>query len=340
MLNDRDMTILRVVVDTHVREGTPVSSQKVRETGDMLVSTATIRSSMARLECEGLLTKPHTSAGRIPTDEGYRRYVDHLDADVPVGDAFSSRFRSALRDHEADVSTIMACASRVLGGLSRSLAVVYGVVTQESRVTRIRLVDLEGTRLLVVVNLQTEYERTIVLRMEKRFTPDVLARAEVWINRLVADKTPPEAKEALDSAVRDNMTDEGIIAREVAVHREDIFSEPPAVELYFEERSHLVEHPEFADPDLLRVLLRLLQNQDYVTQILSNRLSEHTQITIGHEHGDPALRPFSLVTAGYRMGGARGVLGIIGLTRMRYDLNRALVGSAARELQAFGEEYF
>jgi heat-inducible transcriptional repressor len=295
---------------------------------------------MARLEREGFLAKPHTSAGRVPTDEGYRGYVDHLEGDVPVGDAFSSRFRSALRDHETEVATIMSCASRILGGLSRNLAVVYGVVTQESRVTRIRLVDLEGTRLLVVVNLQPEYERTIVLRMEKRFTPDVLERAEVWINRLVADKTPSEAKDELDSAVRDNVTDEGIIAGEVAVHREEIFSEPPAVQLYFEERSHLVEHAEFADPDLLRVLLRLLQNQDYVTQILSNRLDEHTQITIGHEHRDPALRPFSLVTAGYRMGGARGVLGIVGLTRMRYDLNRSLVGSAARELRAFGEEYF
>jgi heat-inducible transcriptional repressor len=176
--------------------------------------------------------------------------------------------------------------------------------------------------------------------MEKRFSPSVIARAEEWINREVRDKTVGDARDALDSAIRDNMTDEGIIAREVAIHGEAILSEPPAFEFYFEERGHLLGQPEFSDPKLLQVLLRILQNKQYIASLLSTRAGDRMQVTIGGEHQDQELRPFSLVTAGYRMGVARGVLGIIGPTRMRYDLIHALVGSAARGLEVLGEEYF
>ena len=100
-----------------------------------------------------------------------------------------------------------------------------------------------------------------------------------------------------------------------------------------------MEQPELSDPRLLQLLLRLLHNKDYLTSVLSDRTDEATRITIGCEHSDRELHPFSLVTAGYRMGGARGVLGVIGPTRMRYDLACTLVGCAARELRAFGEEF-
>lgn len=339
MKSDRRLQVLNMIVDAYVRDGKPVSSRLLKESIGVPWSTATIRNVMAELEHDGYLTKPHTSAGRIPTDEGYRWYVDHLDASQRSTEVFSAPFREEIRE-VTDVSSVMAVASRILGRLSRNFAVVYGATVPESRVSRIRLIELESTRLLVVVNLVPDYERTAVIRMEKRFLVDVIHRAEVLINRAVEDLTLDEAREALEQVVRDNVTDEGIITREVAIHREDIFSEPPAVELYFEERGHMLDQPELSDPKLLQLLLRLLHNKQYLTSILCQRLSERTHITIGTEHEDKELRPFSLVTAGYRMGGARGVIGIIGPTRMRYDLATALVGGAARELRAIGEEYF
>jgi heat-inducible transcriptional repressor len=339
MVNERELIILRLVVDAYVREGSPVSSHAVREAGSSL-STATIRNVMARLEEEGYLAKTHTSSGRVPTDVGYRAYVDHLEGRTRFGIEFVPRFRDELRELDLDVGSVMGTASRVLGALSRHFAVVYGGVVQESRVRRIRLIDLEGARLLVVVKLVPDHERTVVMRLERTFATDVFVRAEEWINRLVEGRTLAEAKETLERAVRDNVTDEGIITREVSIRREDIFSEPAAVELYFEERGRLMDEPEFSDPRLLQVLLRLLHDKPLLTAVLSRRLGEQTQITIGSENEEEELRSFSVVTAGYRMGAAKGVLGVIGPTRMRYAYVRDLVGSAARELRAVGEEYF
>jgi heat-inducible transcriptional repressor len=338
-MTERDLVILRLIVDVYVRDGSPVSSQAVREAG-LSLSTATIRNAMVRLERDGYIAKPHTSSGRVPTDEGYRAYVDHIETRPRFADEFIRRFRDEIREQERDINSVMAAASRVLGSLSRHFAVVYGTVTQESRVRRVQLVGLEGARLLVVVNLFPEHERTTVIRLDKRLTQDVIVRAEDWTNRLVRDKTLTDAKDALERAVRDNVTDEGVITREVSVHREDIFSEPPAVELYFEERGHLADQPELSDPKLLQSLLRLLHNKRLLTSILAQRLGERTQITIGSEHEEQDLRCFSLVTAGYRMGVANGVLGVIGPTRMRYGRMRDLVGSAAHELRAVGEEFF
>jgi heat-inducible transcriptional repressor len=305
------------------------------------VSSATIRNRMAVLEREGYIAKTHTSSGRVPTDDGYRAYVDDFQqrrqGQAP---ALSPADREALRANPHDVNAIMMRASKLLANLSRNFAVVYGAIEQECRVRSIKLVELDGARVLVVANLEPEYERTSVLRFEQSFTSDVIAASEQLINRMVSGLSLEEARDSLDRAVRDNVTDEGIIAREVAVHRDAIFVEPPAVEFYFEERSHLLDQPELSDPKNLQSILRILHNKPYLTSILSNRSREGTEVTIGDEHSDEMLKPFSLITAGYRMGAAQGVLGIIGPTRMRYDRALTVVGALSRELRALGEEFF
>jgi heat-inducible transcriptional repressor len=338
MLAERDIQVLRAIVDLYVHDGTPVSSLRVQEHLGAPFSTATIRNVMARLEREGFLTKPHTSAGRVPTDVGYRAYADLLEVNHAFAETFARTFREVLRERDADVSGILAAASRLLSAMSKHFAMVYGSVVQEHRVTRIQLVELEGPRLLVAVNLAPDHERTSVLRMDRRFSSVVIARAEELINREVRGKTLSEARTALDSVIRDNVTDEGIIAREVAVHREGIFSDTSGLEFHFEQPEHAFGQSEFSDPKLLQMLLQLFQNRSYLTSLLSSRAGE-MQVTIGKEHQDKELQPFSLITTGYRMGIARGVLGIIGPTRMPYDLIYALVGSAARGLETVGEEY-
>ncbi len=338
MLAHRDIQVLHRIVDLYVRDGVPVSSQRLQKGLSFPLSTATIRNRMAQLESEGYLRKPHTSAGRVPTDAAYRSYVDTLETSHAYVERFAETLRDEIHEQDVDVVAIMTSASRVLGGMSKNFAMVYGCMAQESRVVRVQLIRLEGWRLLVAVNLTPDYERTHVLRAEKEFAPEVVARAEDWINIEVRGKTLQEARSSLDSLIRDNVTDEGIIAREVAVHRDDIFSEPPALEFYFEEREHMLGDPGF-DPKLAQLLLRILQDKQYLTSLLAARSGE-TQVTIGTEHAAEELQPFSLVTAGYRMGVARGVLGVIGPTRMRYDLVYALVGSAARSLEAIGEEFF
>ncbi|HEX5133229.1 MAG TPA: heat-inducible transcriptional repressor HrcA [Candidatus Krumholzibacteria bacterium] len=341
MLIEKDRELLRTIIEVYVGDGVPVSSQRVREAGRFAMSTATIRNRMVVLEREGYITKAHISSGRIPTDEGYRAHVDELQTErsLAPGEAMAA-MREGLRADSGDMGALMLHTSQVLGALSRSVALVYGAVVQESRVRAVKLFRLDGGRLLAVVHLVPDYERTVTLRLEREASPEGVSAAEGLINRLVTGQTLEEARSLLGELMRDNLTDEGIIVREVTLRREDIFSGPPAMEMCFEARGRMLEEPELSDPRTLQLLLRILHNRDYLTSILAGRSRDRTQVTIGAEHGDEALRPFSLVTAGYRMGAALGVLGVMGPTRMRYDLAISLVGSVSRELRAIGEEFF
>lgn len=338
-MKEKDRRILKAIVELYVSDGVPVSSRAVHDAGHAM-STASIRNYMASLERAGYLVKPHTSAGRVPTDAAYRFYVDDIRSNRSEWNEITRRCRAELRDESRDVGEIMMHASRLLGDISKNFAVVYGSLVRDNRVSQVQLVNLDGPRILVVVNLEPAYERTTVIRLEKSFSDEVVSGAERLINRAVAGQALESAKDAIEAVIRDNVTEEGIITREISINRETIFSEPPAVELYFEERGHLLEQPELSDPKNLQLILKLLHNKSYLTGILANRLADATQVTIGAENEDEALKPFSLITAGYRMGAARGVLGIIGPTRMRYDIALSLVESVSRELRALGEEYF
>jgi len=343
MLSERDRRILFTVIESYVGSREPVSSKRARELGGYALSTATIRNRMAALERSGYLAKTHISSGRVPTDEGYRAYVDALPANVRAlgaSERISGRCREELRADTRSPSAVMLHASQLLGSLSDNFGVVYGAIEQESRVRRVRLVIMGSAQVLVVVNLEPAHERTTTLRFERDLDAGAVQTVESLLSRRLDGKTLPQARTVLVSTVRDNLTDEGIITREIALRADTIFSEPPAAELYFEERSHLLEQPELSDPKNLQLILRLLHDKAYLTSILARRSLDGTEVTIGSEHADAALRSFSLVTAGYRMGAARGVLGVIGPTRMRYDVALAVVESMSREMRDIGEEFF
>ena len=341
MLIDKDREILRAIIDAFVADGVPVSSQRVHDGGCQHMSTATIRNRMVALETEGYICKEHISSGRIPTDAGYRERVNELQTHsaFPHGE-HAAAVRAELRVPAPDVNGVMMQATQLLGMMSNHVAVVYGSIVKESRVRLLRLFRLDTARVLLAVYLVPEHEHILTLRLSRDVSDESVAAAEKLLQALVINRPLEEAKRLLTESLRDNVTDEGMIVREVALRREEIFSAPPAIELCVEERSRVLEQPELSDPRTLQLLLRILHNRDYLASLLARRPLDRTEVTIGREHRDDALRPFSMVTAGYRMGAARGVLGIIGPTRMRYDVALSLVGAVSREMRAIGEEYF
>lgn len=339
MLIEKDREILRAIIDAYVEDGAPVSSQRVHDAGCMHMSTATIRNRMVVLEQEGFICKAHISSGRIPTDAGYRERVNELQTDTAFAEGeYAVAVRAELRARE--LNAVMMQASQYLGLTSNHVAVVYGAIVKESCVRSVRLFPLDSRRVLVAVHLAPEHERTLTLRVDRDVTAEGVMAAGELLQRLVVNRPLDEARRNLAGTLRDNVTDEGLIVREVALHSEEIFSAPAAIELCVEQRSRVLDQPELSDPRTLQLLLRILHNRDYLASLLASRPIDRMEVTIGREHEDDALRPFSMVTAGYRMGAARGVLGIIGPTRMRYDVALSLVGAVSREMRAIGEEYF
>jgi heat-inducible transcriptional repressor len=341
MLMEKDLEVLRAIVDAYVEDGVPVSSRRVHDGGCQHLSTATIRNRMVVLEQDGYICKAHVSSGRIPTDAGYRERVNELQTRSALQQGeHSAAVRAELRVPAPDVNAVMMQATQLLGMMSNHVAVVYGAIVKESRVRLLRLFRLDTARVLMAVHLVPEHEQVLTLRLGRDVSEESVRAAEKLLQGLVINRSLEEARRLVTESLRDNVTDEGLIVREVAMRRDEIFSAPPAIELCVEERSRVMEQRELSDPRTLQLLLRILHNREYLTALLAGRPLDRTEVTIGAEHHDEALRPFSMVTAGYRMGAARGVLGIIGPTRMRYDVALSLVGAVSREMRAIGEEYF
>ncbi|HEU4363835.1 MAG TPA: hypothetical protein VFT13_00060, partial [Candidatus Krumholzibacteria bacterium] len=205
MLIETDREILRTIIEVYVADGVPVSSQRVLAAGCFAMSTATIRNRMAVLERAGCIAKAHVSSGRIPTDEGYRLYVDALQAErtLAAGEELPA-VREELRAEGSNMNALMAHASQVLGAMSRNVALVYGAIVQESRVRAVKLFRLDGGRILVVVHLIPDYERTVTLRAGREPSPDGVSAAEGLLNRLVAGLSLDEARCVLGEMLRDN----------------------------------------------------------------------------------------------------------------------------------------
>lgn len=339
MLIEKDREILRAIINAFVEDGAPVSSQRIHDAGCQHMSTATIRNRMAVLEDEGLVCKAHVSSGRIPTDAGYRAHVNELQTGAALSE-YSAVVRAELRVPAPDVSAVLLHASQLLALMSNHVALVYAAIVKESRVRSLRLFRLDAGRVLALVHLVPEHEHTLTLRVDRDVSEEAVRGAEKLLQGLVAKRSLEDAKRLLNDMLRDNVTDEGLVVSAVALRREEIFSAPAVIELCVEERSRVLDQPELSDARTLQLLLRILHNRDYLTALLASRAPDRTEVTIGREHHDDALWPFSMVTAGYHMGAARGVLGIIGPTRMRYDAALSLVGAVSREMRAIGEEYF
>jgi heat-inducible transcriptional repressor len=342
-LKEREKAVLEALMEIFVHEAGPVSSALIQTHFGLGVSSATIRNVLHRLEDLGLLYQPHTSAGRVPTQEGYRVYVGSFcrPARLPI------RWLRHIQDELAgdagryDVQELLARISRLLAGLSSNLG--FGVAVEEhqgARIERVEVVQLEGGRLLVVVTLDDGMVRTCLLPLGHRVAPHSLQLAEAMLNEIVAGCTPSEARRRLEVALDGRPDEAGQIAHTVARERERVFEDRTPMAVHVEGATQIMAEPEFRDPENLRLLVRILDHpQDLGSvQIGSSDSPGSASIAIGVESGRASL-PFSLVAAGVPIAGCTARIGILGPMRMRYDLAIALVNRVAEVLGAREETH-
>jgi heat-inducible transcriptional repressor len=327
-LTDRERKVLEAVIQTYVETAQPAGSRQLAKRFGLGVSPATIRNTMSDLEEKGFLFHPHTSAGRVPTDIAYRAYVDSL---IPTT-RFTQRERESLA---AEISrggsafeAILRRAAQSLGVITQELGVALGPTFDNSTLERIELVRLTSERLLVVLTLQGGTIRTIFVEAKSQIADAAVAEVARILNERLGGLTLREVRSSLAQRLRDStpratellnvFIEEGEHLFEAAIESDDA--------VVLGQSSVLTEQPEFSSADSMRRLMALTETRHYLAELLRQRShSPGVTITIGNEHGDPALEPFTLVTAQYRVGPLNGVIGVIGPTRMPYDKVISLV---------------
>jgi heat-inducible transcriptional repressor len=328
MLDDRKSTILRAVVEEYIHTAQPVGSGHVASAPGVAVSSATVRNEMASLEAEGFLAQPHTSAGRIPTQAGYRYYVDHL-AQRPTLDKASAQQVKAFFDRtHGELERMLADTSRLLSGLTGTAAVITGPPHEIAVVRSTQLVGLTPRMALLVVVLSNgSVEKATVDLGGDGIEPsdEDLARAGAHVaahlvghhlDALAAVPDPPAgAPAAVTSLVAS--------ARNAA--------SPDGDHLYVGGTDRMAGA--FEAVEQVREVLGLLEQQLVVVSLLRDVLDRGLQVAIGSETGMTTLAECSIVVAPYEVEGEPvGTVGVLGPTRMDYAQALAAVAVVGKRL--------
>jgi heat-inducible transcriptional repressor len=334
-LTERELRVLEAVVQTYIETAEPAGSQTIARRFGLGVSAATIRNTMSDLEDKGYLFHPHTSAGRIPTDRAYRVYVNKIMRLAPPSHEARHTLQSELLGSRNAVEEILRRAAQVLGVLTQELGVAAAPALDEMVLERLELVRVSSERLLLVFNLRSGIVRTIFVEVPARVGADTVTEVARILNERLSGHSLQRIRTTLSERLRDAGAAHGQELLNIFIAEGDgifdLSNEPNAVVLGSAQM--LADQPEFASNSRMRELFRLTEGRDLLKQALTARRQTGLSITIGAENPDARLTDFTLVTASYEAGGLKGVIGVMGPTRMPYDKIIGLVEHTSRMVE-------
>jgi len=335
-LSERERRVLEAVVQSYVETAEPVGSRILARRFGLGVSAATIRNAMSDLEERGLLSHPHTSAGRVPTDRAYRMYVDSLMNIAPPTPAQEDAIREELIAEGSAIGSILLRAAQVLSVLTQELGVAVAPSLDKAVLERLELLPVSSERLLLVLTLHGGLVRTIFVEVPGHVHPSAVVTIAAILNERLAGCTLREIRHSLRERVRDaaaTPSESDLLDIFVATSEQlfDVSAAPGPEDVLLGRTSVLADQPEFSGGSQMRELLALTEQRDQLRRALAGRSdSLGITVTIGGENRGEQLAKLSLVTSPYRAGPLSGVIGVIGPTRMPYEKVLALVEHTAR----------
>ena len=324
-LTDREAAILTAVIEGYIDNGMPVSSGFIKDNNQLNVSPATIRNEMASLEEKGFLTHLHTSGGRVPTDVGYRFYVSRLNSvhtmDIPVG-----------QDIRKELLTISNNVDELLGATAEMLAKIssmFGVVTisgyQQSKLTDIELVPIQGDRIMFVLALDTGLVKSIVLNLDIHINNKRIQN----ITQLLKDRLIGLTLKEIQSTMKHRLNDAEMYDHELVQilinERYSYFTIDSNNKIYTSSTNVLLDQPEFQDLTSYQRVLPVLEKPFLNHHFKENFHLNSNNTLIGTENGDIRLEDCAIITTQFDSGMMQGRIGVIGPKRVHYFSLKALL---------------
>jgi len=336
--SDRAQQLLRVLIQRYIRDGQPVGSRTLSKDSGLELSPATIRNVMSDLEEMGMVSAPHTSAGRVPTPKGYRLFVDTLVRYRQPKDGDIDELRSQIRRKVDDAGALVTSVSTLLSDFTSLAGVVTVPRGQHAALRQIEFLPLSENRILAIMVINDREVQNRILHTDRDYTASELQQAANFINEHYAGIEMPQVRdrilEDLESTRHSmNQAMHDIIAvaqsaMEGATH--------PGGEFVLAGETNLMNFAELSDVDTLRRLFEAFSRKRLILDLLDRSIhADGVQVFIGEESGYQILDDCSVVTAPYKLDDDTiGVLGVIGPTRMAYDRVVPIVDITARLLRS------
>lgn len=333
-LTDRERLILRKIVHLYILKAIPIGSRFLAKylKDDLQLSAATIRNVMADLEELSYISHPHTSAGRIPTDKGYRFYVDSLKEIENISTFDLATVQEKLTNEDTNLA--LKEASKMLGLLSRYLGVVRFPHLKDMIVQKIELVSITSNRILVVIALESNIIRTVTLEAEFDVEMNYIDEIRTYVNDKVAGKRLGFLQENFKDMISEfELKDTPFV--QLFVDSVDKIFEKHKEEsrVIVSGTQNLLEYPEFENVNKMKGVIEMIENEDIIIHLFDSfSISSDLNVMIGSEMDNQLFDDYAFVNASYKIGAATGSIGLIGPKRMDYPKMISIVQTMSKAL--------
>lgn len=322
MLDDRKLRVLYAIINSYVNSAEPIGSRTITKQYDLGVSSATIRNEMSDLEELGYLNKPHSSAGRVPSDKAYRLYVNEiLKKQKPKIDLIKKdEIKKILAKESREIEQLLQSSAKVLSSITSYTALAISPQLKGSKIKHIQLIPIDAKQMLMVLVTNSGIVRNSIFRLNMEIPEDQIIIISNFLNDKLKGLSIDEIGEEISDGIIREIYDykaiiDGIIPI-ISQSMEDIDN----VDLYADGITKILNFPEYKDLEKAKSFISFIEDKDLVVDILLNdSLSHDMDITIGSENIYDAIKDCSLITTTYKLGERTiGKIGIIGPTRMDY----------------------
>jgi heat-inducible transcriptional repressor len=333
-LTERDKNILKVIVKDYINTGEAVGSRTVAKQSDLNLSPATIRNVMADLEEMGLLSQPHTSAGRVPTEKGLRFFVDTLLDRQELSPPEQKEIKGTYEGCRVDISQLMRGTCRILSAFSHYTGIVMAPPLQETFFKRIEFIRIKSAQVLVIFVAASGLVQNRVVEMDEDLSQDELNKITNYLNDLLTGLPLRKVRERiLEEMRREKMAYDELLQKALQWGGETQGGREER-DLYIEGQTNILDEPSFTDVERMKDLFRAFEEKSVLVKLLDRSMnSEGVQVLFGSECEVAGIEGCSLITSTYgHPGRFLGILGVMGPLRMDYSRVIPMVDYTAKLL--------
>lgn len=327
-LNERQITILDAVIRNYLATGEPVGSRTISKYTDLNLSSATIRNEMSDLEEMGYIVQPHTSAGRIPSDKGYRLYVDHLIEQNEKKDKEISDMKEFVIEKTEKMDKILKQAAKMLATNTNYATLVSAPDVNHNKVKFIQLSQVDDQHLLAVIVMNNNMVRNKMVNLYEALDNETILKLNILLNTSLNGLAMNEINLGTIARLKEQAGIHSGIVSDVLDALVQTFAESEDLKIYTSGATNILKYPELSDSDSAATLLSAFEEKEELASLVTESLSDSEktdngtgiQVYIGNESPIQTMKDCSVVTATYDLGeGVKGTIGIVGPKRMDYE---------------------
>ncbi|MGV3487133.1 MAG: heat-inducible transcriptional repressor HrcA [Tuberibacillus sp.] len=336
MITERQLFLFKVLVNDYIRSAEPVGSRTIAKHQDINFSPATIRNELADLEDLGFLEKPHSSAGRVPSEKGYRFYVDHLLSPELLSKSELENIKKAFQDQFYELEKVTQETANILSDFTQYTAIVLGPEVLETKLKHMQIIMLSSETAVLIIVTNTGHVENRTITLPKGINPGDIEKLVNILNSRLNDTPLYYLKTALDREIKDVLRKSLTNYQQVMALLNDVLAYHPTDQIYFSGKTKMLAQPEFKDVDKVMPLLNILDDKAIVYDLLRPSGENGIHIKIGHENTLTEIKDCSVITATYTIGGEHmGTVAVIGPTRMTYPKVVSLMDVVSKHLSDF-----